>query len=312
MATDDAALDLKELERLRSALPPEVHFGTSSWTYPGWAGLVYHQRYGPKRQAAAMLEEYARFPLFTTVGIDSSFYAPPSGETLERYAAHLPAHFPCVSKVWNQLTVHTVARARDATRAGQQNPDFLRADLFVDAVLEPYQRHFAPHAGPFVFEFQAIRGVDAPAFAEQLDAFFTALPREASYAVEVRNAGFLTPAYFAVLRAHGVAHVFNAWTRMPAIGEQLDLPDAITAPFLVARALVTPGRRYAESVEAFAPFDRIREPAPELRQDLVLLVALASSLSIPAYILVNNRLEGCAPCTIAAVAGLWAARAGLA
>jgi uncharacterized protein YecE (DUF72 family) len=309
VATADAALDPDELERLRAALPPEVHFGTSSWTYPGWGGLVYHRSYGPKGQAAAMLEEYARFPLFTTVGIDSSFYAPPSGETLARYAAHLPPHFPCVSKVWDQLTVHTVARARDASRAGQQNPDFLRADLFVDAVLEPYQRHFAAHTGPFVFEFQAIRGLDAPAFADQLDAFFSALPREVSYAVEVRNAAFLTPAYFAVLRQHGVAHVFNAWTRMPPIGEQLDLPDVITAPFLVARALLTPGRRYAESVDAFAPFDRIREPAPELRQDLVRLVALASSLRIPVYVLVNNRIEGCAPRTIAAVAALWAARA---
>ena len=37
-----------------------------------------------------MLEEYAAFPLFRTVGIDSSFYAPPEEEVLRSYAEHLP------------------------------------------------------------------------------------------------------------------------------------------------------------------------------------------------------------------------------
>ncbi len=307
MAAADAPLDLQELEALRTMLPPEVRLGTSSWNYPGWQGLVYHRSYGAKGQATAMLEEYARFPLFRTVGIDSSFYAPPSDDTLARYADRLPAHFPCVSKVWDLLTVHTFARARDAMRAGQRNPDFLRADLFVESVLEPYRRHFATHTGPFVFVFQAISGLEAPAFADQLDAFFTALPRETPYAVEVRNPEFLTPAYFAVLREHGVAHVFNSWYRMPPIGEQLDLPDAVTAPFLVARALLKPGRWYTEAVDSFAPYDRIREPLPDLRQDLVRLIALAAALRIPAFLLVNNRAEGCAPRTIEAVARMWAA-----
>ena len=93
---------------------------------------------------------------------------------------------------------------------------------------------------------------------------------------------------------------------MPAIGEQLNLPGSVTAPFLVARALLRPGRRYDEAVDAFAPFDRIREPDPELRIDLVQLIERAVEVRIPAYLLVNNRAEGSAPRTIAAVAELWA------
>ena len=42
-------------------------------------------------------------------------------------------------------------------------------------------------------------------------------------------------AVFAVLREHNVAHVFNSWTRMPPIGEQLDIPGSLSAPFTVAR-----------------------------------------------------------------------------
>ena len=100
-----------------------------------------------------MLEEYGRFPLFRTVGIDSTFYAPPTEETLEGWARYLPPGFPCVSKVWDQITVQTHAKARNPGRAGQANPDFLNPDVFLEAVYQPYQRHFADHTGPFVFEF---------------------------------------------------------------------------------------------------------------------------------------------------------------
>jgi uncharacterized protein YecE (DUF72 family) len=299
--------DLAEFERLRSRIPASVRFGTSTWNYPGWRGLVYHQDYGPKGAAAKMLQEYAAFPLFGTVGIDSSFYGPPTEAVLRSYAEHLPPGYPCVSKVWSQLTVHTFTKAQDTERAGKVNPDFLNPDLFVEEIYEPYQRHFAENTGPFVFEFQTIAksgGIDAQRFADRLDEFFSALPREAEYGVEIRNEEFLTPMYFAVLREHGVAHVFNSWTRMPPIGHQMDLPGSISGPFIIARALLRPGRTYDEAVDAFAPYDRIREPNPKLRRDLVRLVETAVKTRIPAYLLVNNRAEGSAPLTIAAVAAM--------
>jgi uncharacterized protein YecE (DUF72 family) len=285
-------------------VPASIRFGASSWNYPGWRGLVYHRDYAGRGASARMLEEYARFPLFRTVGIDSSFYAPPTEEALAAYTAHLPAGFPCVSKVWNQLTVHTFSQAQDKGRAGQRNPDFLNPDVFVETVYEPYRRAFADHAGPFVFEFQAIgrgSGITPERFADRLDAFFTALPREAMYAVEIRNEEFLTPMYFAVLREHGVAHVFSSWTRMPSIGAQLDHPGSVTGSFLVARALLRPGRTYDEAVDAFAPYDRIQDPSPDLRSDLLRLIETAVRTRIPAYLLVNNRAEGSAPLTVAEV-----------
>ena len=252
-----------------------------------------------------MLEEYAAFPLFGTVGIDSSFYGPPTEEVLRSYAEHLPPGFPVVSKVWSQLTIHTFTKAQDPARAGKVNQDFLNPDLFVEEIYRPYSRHFADNTGPFVFEFQTIAkssGIDPERFATRLDEFFSALPREGQFAVEVRNDEFLTPMYFAVLREHGVGHVFTSWTRMPPLGHQLDLPGSITAPFIVARALLRPGRTYNEAVDVFSPYDRIREPNPKLRRDLVRLVEAAVKTRIPAYLLVNNRAEGSAPLTIAAVA----------
>jgi len=296
----------EQLEAWRRDIPADIHFGTSTWNYPGWAGLIYSRVWPEQGATAKMLAEYARFPLFTTVGIDSSFYGPPHPTSLANWARVLPAGFRCVSKVWDRITVHTFAGKREPTElAGQRNPDFLNPNLFLTDVLEPYRRNFGDHTGPFVFEFQTIAGWGpraADEFIERLDAFFALLPREPRYAVEVRNEEFLTPGYFAVLREHNVAHVFSSWTRMPPLGVQLDLEGAITADFVVSRALLRPGRLYADAVKLFKPYDRIRDPNPELRGDLVRLAQTAMQLRLPAYLIVNNRAEGSAPHTIAAIA----------
>jgi uncharacterized protein YecE (DUF72 family) len=277
------------VERVAAAVPPLVRFGASSWNYPGWRGLVYHETYKGRGASTRMLEEYARFPLFRTVGIDASFYAAPTPELLHGWAERLPPGFPGVSKVWQQLTVHTWTSAQNPAKAGKENPDFLNADLFLESVAAPCIAHFADHLGPLIFEFQQIprsTGVGPQQFADGLDRFFARLPRELRYAVEVRNEEFLTPAYFAVLREHDVA-----------------------------RALLRPGRSYDEAVDAFSPYDRILDADCGVRADLVRLAELALATNVPAYILVNNRLEGSAPLTILAVAqmlhaGLSARRSG--
>jgi uncharacterized protein YecE (DUF72 family) len=298
------------LRDLAARLPDVLRFGASSWTYPGWKGLVYQRDYPKTGASAAMLEEYARFPLFRTVGIDSTFYAPPTPAMLQSYARALPPGFPCVSKVWDRITVHTFPDARYKAQAGELNPDFLNPELFRTEVLDPYRAHFGEHLGPLVFEFQTIARaarLTGQDFANRLDAFFTRLPRDVPYAVEIRNREYLVPPYFAVLREHNVAHVFNSWTRMPPIGEQLDLPGAFSAPFIVSRVLLRPGRTYSEAVDAFAPYDRIQDPNPKLRRDVARLIRQAAELRIPAYVLVNNRAEGSAPLTIAAIAEIIAA-----
>ena len=45
------APDLTRFEQLASRIPESIRLGTSTWNYPGWRGLVYHQDYGPKGAA---------------------------------------------------------------------------------------------------------------------------------------------------------------------------------------------------------------------------------------------------------------------
>ena len=61
------------------------------------------------------------------------------------------------------------------------------------------------------------------------------------------------PGGWDMLHRHGVAHVFNNWTRMPSILEQLATDGSETADFTVSRFLLKPGpliRRFGEDIRA--------------------------------------------------------------
>ena len=104
-----------------------------------------------------------------------------------------------------------------------------------------------------------------------------------------------------MLRSHNVAHVFNNWTRMPSALEQLTLEGSDTADFMVARMLLKPGRRYEEAVTKFQPYKEIQEINEEARRAADEFLERAFRLTRRGYIYINNRLEGFAPGTIAAI-----------
>lgn len=292
---------------LAAQLPENICFGTSSWTYPGWQGLIYHDSY--KNEAdlkKRSLTEYARFPWFRTVGIDSSFYGPLSSATMRRYAEQLPSNFQWVQKAWEAITIpEFAALKRYGPRAGKVNPDFLNADLFCERVLGPCgEPDLQPHIGPFVFQFQALQNCtpeSAAAFVERLGGFLAQLPKQFHYATEIRNREILAPAYFTTLNKYGATHCFNHWTAMPPLIDQMRAAaeaGGIDAPFYVARILTPLGVRYEDAVKRFSPYDRLQTPIPQLRQDLVRLGLRALKRNVRLFILVNNRAEGCAPLTI--------------
>src|SRR5262249_20636336 len=154
--------------RLAERLPPGILLGPSSWTFPGWEGIVYPTGLGKEAIMEEGLSTIARYPLFRTVGIDRSHYAPLDEATLTRYASQLPPRFPCVIKAWNAITTFVDVRA-DAP-----NPAFLDADACERQILSPLARHFAEHVGALVFQFTPIpaRWLPHPQmFAEELDRF---------------------------------------------------------------------------------------------------------------------------------------------
>jgi uncharacterized protein YecE (DUF72 family) len=295
--------------RLRALAAQGVFIGTSSWKYPGWLGQIYTRerylergRFSEKRFQSTCLAEYAE--TFPIVCGDFSFYQFPSEIYWRRLFASAPPGLLYAFKAPEQITVETFPRHdRYGAQAGSRNEFFLHAERFREEFLErlmPYRAQVAV----IIIEFGAFskdRYREGSAFAADLEKFLSRLPGTFRYAVEIRNPDFLVPDYFECLRVHGVAHVFNAWTRMPELALQLSLRPAFTADFTVCRALLRRGRSYEEAVRMFEPYDRVRDPNPEVRAAIRRLMERSKEAQQTAYIFVNNRLEGNAPETIRAI-----------
>jgi uncharacterized protein YecE (DUF72 family) len=286
------------------SLSPLIRFGTSTWTYEGWQGQIYKRQYAKRTFSHECLEEYCQYqyqgePLFRTVGNDSTFYRPPTAAQLRHYLTQIPEDFQICFKVWEEITIPSFAKhARYGTRAGQPNPRFLDAKLFEEMVLGPYREaKFEPHTGAFLFEFQR-HGMSADEFCTRLDQFFLRLPRDFPYAVEVRNPDLLGVPYLQVLSRHGVAHVYNHWSAMPALTAQHIRMQGFTARFTVLRLLTPLGMSYAAAKKQAEPYTKIVEELPQMRREAVQLVRQAVGAGRRAYVLVNNRAEGNAPLTV--------------
>ena len=286
---------------------PLIRFGTSTWTYEGWQGQVYQKAYKKTNFARECLGEYCQYryngePLFRTVGNDSTFYRPPTVNQLRHYLTQMPEDFQMCCKVWEELTIPTFSsHPRYGVKAGQANLRFLDAVLFKELVLSPYREAgFGSNTGPFLFEFQR-HGLLAKDFVDKLDKFFAQMPRDFSYAVEIRNSGILGTRYRDMLAGHDVAHVYNHWSFMPAVAEQHQKLEAFTAPFTVMR-LLTPLRMSYEAAKKRAePYTKIVGELPDMRKEAVVLIKDAIGQNRRAYVLVNNRLEGNAPLTVQAL-----------
>lgn len=299
------ALGTDEETALRARLPRSIRFGTSSWSFPGWAGIVWRGEHSEAVLADDGLHALARHPLFGCVGVDRGFYAPVPDEAWQRYRAQLDGtDFLLVPKAWADVTMAVFPNhPRYGERAGKANPNFLDPVLTNEQVVGPYLATMGPHAGPIVFEippFVATQ-VDARRVADALDRLFAALPQNGRYAVELRTRQLLTPRYLRVLAAHGVAHVLNYWSAMPTVGEQLTLPGIATAPFVVSRLMLPPGERYDERRAEMAPFNRVVDPQPQMREDVAQMIAEALRADRPVFVIVNNKAEGSAPLTIRAL-----------
>jgi uncharacterized protein YecE (DUF72 family) len=300
--TDASPRPLPRLEadgRLAARLPGWVLMGPSTWTFPGWEGIVYPTGVTKEELIDRGLGWAARHPLFRTVGIDRSYYAPLDEGELRRYARDLPPHFRCVMKAWSAVTTFA------DPRTGAPNPRFLDAAALEQHVLLPAARAFREHLGPLVLQLAPIPPRDLPhpeAFAAALDRFLAALPTAFEYAVELRNRELFTPAYLATLSRHRAAHVLSLWERMPTVGRQLAMPGVLAAPFAVCRLSITPGHRYEERRSAFAPFNRIVQPDETMRADVEALArACAEQGRKPLYVVVNNKVEGSSPLTVRAL-----------
>jgi uncharacterized protein YecE (DUF72 family) len=292
--------------KLRALAERNIYIGGSSWKYEGWLGQIYSRerylsrgRFSRKAFEAECLREYAE--TFPAVCGDFAFYQFPTEDFWRRLFQQTPENFRFAFKVPEQITCKVFPEhARYGPQAGTDNEAFLDAAMLREMFLRPLLP-YREKTAVLIFEFGSFGRrsfAELPEFLERLDPFLAALPPEFRYAVEIRNPEFLERDYFDCLRNHDVAHVYNAWSRMPELQHQVSIPGSVTAGFSVCRALLRRGRLYENAVKTFSPYTEVKDPNPEARQSMRLLIGRARENKEFLFLFVNNRLEGNAPTTI--------------
>lgn len=298
-----------------------MFLGTSSWSFPGWRGLVYGETASESSLAREGLAAYARHPVLRAVGIDRSFYQPLDAGQYATYASQVPEGFRFLVKAPAMVT--DPALRSEGGAPVEDNPDFLDAALAAKCFVQPALEGLGARCGPLVFQLSplpghAVRPDARRAQVDRIAAFFSALPKlvgdsDAVYALELRNRELLTPRLVQALREAGARLCLALHARMPDIARQeaalraMDAPGAETDDWALAGPLVVrwslhSGMKYEGAKSRYAPFDKLVDPDPATRSALAGLVRRAVRSGEPAYVIVNNKAEGSAPLSCVALA----------
>lgn len=292
-----------ELLALAAELPSQIHLGTSTWSFPGWNGIVYGDDYSNSKLSREGLTAYGAHPLLKTVSIDRSFYQALSVTEYLCYAQQVPEHFRFIVKAPMTITDATVRAERGEPVS--LNPCFLNAQMAIDEFVTPCLEGLGAKAGALVFQLSPLPDqmlAQPAAFIERLAEFLTALPKlpegTTCYAIEIRDASLLTPRFIRTLKAAGVRYCVGIHARMPDPLRQaaaLALLDGEPAGPLIVRWSLHGGFKYEQAKAKYEPFNRLVDQDPATRASLAELAARYALAGQPVVIAVNNKAEGSAP-----------------
>ena len=297
---------------LAAALSPRIRLGTSSWSYPGWQGIVWEGRHGESNLSRNGLTAYAQQPLHRAVSIDRGFYQSLAASQYERYAQQVPEDFRFTVKAPSVITDAQV-RTEDG-RGRQANTAFLDPRLAVQEFLEPAMAGLGARIGALVFQLSPLPLAMLGRMEEQLDrlhAMLAALPSlrdvapEAVVAVEVRDPEWLTPDFVAVLKDTGARYCLGLHPKLPPLQEQLPLLRAMWPGPLVCRwnlHRIHGPFGYEDAEKKYGEYAEMMDPDPDTRALLAKVIRATAEAGHPACVTISNHAEGSAPLSLRALA----------
>ena len=293
-----AATPSPELFALGQALPATLHLGTSSWSFPGWNGLIYEGEFSPAQLARDGIAAYGKHPLMRTVSIDRTFYAPIGEGVYARYAAQVPDGFRFLIKA--PMAIGS-AYVRSDIGEISDSPYFLDAEYAIKEFVTPCIAGLGAKCGPLVFQCPpqgraTTRNPDP--FINRLYRFLKALPQGVLYAVEVRDPELLTARFFKCLNTTGVRFCVASHARMPTPREQIERSLSMDAGPFIARWSLHAGFKYETAKAKYFPFNKLVDEDPESRESLVQECIRTLAAGFPVYVVINNKAEGSAPLSV--------------
>jgi len=295
-------------EALAAALSPHVHLGTSTWSYPGWQGLVWAGRHSEATLSKTGLTAYAAHPLLRAVGIDKGFYRPMAASEFERHAQQVPRGFRFTVKA-PSLVTDALVRSEDG-RGQQPNPLFLDPMAALQDFIEPAYEGLGATIGALVFQISPLPPSRLANMNEQFDrlhAMLLALPKPPAgvIAVEVRNPEWLGTELVSLLRDAGARYCVGLHPKMPPLHEQLPLLRAMWPGPLVVRwnlnRLHGP-YGYEEAEKLYGEFNEMLDPDPDTRAELARIIRGTAGAGQDAFVTISNKAEGSAPLSVRALA----------
>ena len=310
------------LQALSAALPARVRLGTSSWTYPGWAGLMWDTEYPETLLSKEGLRAYGQHPLMRSVSVDRSFYRPLTQDQYARYAAQVPDDFRFVVKAPSHVT-DALVRGEDG-RGLQPNPAFLDPALATQDFVVPALAGLGHKVGALVFQLSPLpRHLlnNLPLVLQRVRKLLLAQPPLAPtapdgvLALEVRDPQWLDEPFVhelaAVLRETGATWCLCLHAKMPRLEQQLPLLRMLWPGPMVCRWNLNPlhgAYGYEEAQREYSPYDRIHDVDQDTRDLLVRTMAGIAGAGQNVYVTISNKAEGCAPLSARALAEGLAAR----
>lgn len=301
-----------QYQELAAQLPPLLRMGVSTWSYPGWEGLVWDGAYDSSVLAKKGLTAYHRHPLLRTVCVDRTFWRPLTASQYAAFAAQVDADFRFVVKCPAGITDAQVRSEEGKPR--EANPAFLDPGLAIEHFVEPTLEGLGSKLGVLVFQLSPLPWnlLSRPALLMDKLGLLLATVKQALLAhpqvvvaVEVRDPELLTSALAQTLKLHGATYCLGLHGKMPPIEEQLPTLRALWPGPLVCRWNLNRlfgAYGYADAQKKHQPFNEILSEDLHTRERLARTIAGITGAGQPAFVTISNDAEGCAPRSIALLA----------
>ncbi|MCB5363782.1 DUF72 domain-containing protein [Pusillimonas sp. CC-YST705] len=302
------ALEGQKWLEIAQQLPAGLRFGVSTWSYPGWKGLVWEGDYAPSVLSKQGLQAYHQHPLLRTVCIDRTFWRPLTIAQYAAYAAQVDKDFRFVVKCPASIT-DAQLRSEEG-KAREPNPDFLNPQLVVEHFVQPTLMGLDTKLGVLVFQLSPLSWawLSRPqALLEKLGVMLAAVRQalegkpEVIVAVEVRDPELLGQPLVDTLKAHGATFCLGLHGKMPPIEDQLPVLRALWPGPLVCRwnlNRVFGAYGYADAQKKHDPFNALLSEDLHTRAVLARTILGITGAGQAAYVTISNDAEGCAPLSI--------------
>lgn len=277
-----------------------IRFGTCSWKYDSWRGIVYPEQ----GKLTNHLEEYARH--YDSVEVDQWFWSLfgedkvklPDSKTVNEYLDSVPRDFEFTIKIPNSITLsHFYTHGKSKGAPLEPNPHFFSVELFNEFLkrIEP----LGGHIGVLMFQFEYLnrqKMASQGEFLQRFGEFISNCPRAYRLAVETRNPNYLNERYFEFLNRVDLYHVFVQGYYMPPVIQVYNKHADYIRDLAVIR-LMGSDRKGIEK-RAGDKWGVIVDPRDNELPDIVTLIRALEERKVKVYANVNNHYEGSAPLTI--------------